>query len=354
MARVLYSIIFTALALAMVGCSLKGASTDVLTSAAPAQSMSGSSPDALHVHIKEFADLPKYGTGSANYYPGPIAAGPDGLLWVVDSIDQDFGATAIVGIETSGKAKHEYISRNNYIDYLDITAGPDGALWLTDGYQGQITRLTTSGSLTNYSVENERPSHIAAGPDRALWFTAASGSAGAIGRIATNGKKKFYPLSAQADDIAAGPGNALWFTERYPSGIGRITTNGKITTYTAGLTGMPDAIALGTDGALWFTESGPKIGRIATTGKITEYSQGISRPFILDIAAGPDGAMWFTENTFGQSYSPKIGRISADGHITEYSKGLPPKAGPTGIVQGPDKRMWFTDAYNDLTGRLTP
>ncbi len=353
MARARYCIVFTALALAMAGCSFNGASPDVLTNAGGARSVPASSPNMVHVHIREFADLPRYGSGSGDYFPVAIAAGSDGLLWVIDSIDQDFGADAIVGIATSGKAKHEYFAQNNYFGYQDITSGPDGALWLTDSYNNHISRLTTSGHITNYPLETEKPLNIVTGPDRALWFTAAAASAGEIGRITTKGKMSFYPLSSQADDITAGPGNALWFTERYPSGIGRIMTNGKIDSYTAGLTGIPDAIALGTDGALWFTESGPKIGRITIAGKVTEYSHGISGPYLIDIAAGPDGAMWFTESTFGQYYSPKIGRISADGHITEYSNGLPAQAGPSGIVKGPDERMWFTDSYNDMTGRVT-
>ena len=100
-------------------------------------------------------------------------------------------------------------------------------------------------------------------------------------------------------DITVGPDGALWFTQKSKNAIGRITTAGKITEYTQGISAGADltSIAPGPDGALWFTEmSGGRIGRITTKGSVTEYASGITegeQP--VGIAAGPDGAMWFTE-----------------------------------------------------------
>ena len=358
MARIWASFLLTGLALSLAACA--GAGTNNPTALIPVagreEALATARTDDRHVRIREFKDLPKYGSGSALYSPGALAAGSDGLLWVIDGIDQDFGADVVVGIDTSGKAKHHYYAASNYFGYQDITSGSDGALWLTDGYNNRIVRLTTSGQLTQFpEYQYTQPWSIAAGPDRALWFTAY----GAIGRITTKGKLKMYPANAEYGDICAGPDDALWFTESYPSaGIGRITTHGKVTSYTSGITGKPGSIALGPDGALWFTErgtGGPKIGRITISGNVTEYTKGISTgEYLADIAAGPDGAMWFTETTFGYYYSPQIGRVSMSGRINEYSKGLPTQAGPSGIVQGPDQRMWFTDSFNNETGRLTP
>lgn len=105
MARALYSFVFITLAVAVVGCSFKGASSDVLTSAGAARSAPGLSPNALHPRIVEFDDLPKYGTFSGYYYPSGIAAGADGLLWILDGIDQDSGAEAIVGVDISRQVR---------------------------------------------------------------------------------------------------------------------------------------------------------------------------------------------------------------------------------------------------------
>ncbi|MBV9332683.1 MAG: Virginiamycin B lyase [Candidatus Eremiobacteraeota bacterium] len=298
------------------------------------------------VRIREFDDLPRYGSGgSGNYYVGMLAAGPGGLIWVIDDIDQDFGPAIVTGISTSGKAQHHYSAASNYFGYQDITAGPDGALWLTDSYNNRISRLTTNGRFTNYNVPSHTPLNITTGPDRALWFTASGASGGAIGRINTRGKMTFYAVGGQVGDITAGPDDALWFTEQQPTdAIGRIALDGIIRSYTTGIHSLPNCIALGPDGALWFGENGGNIGRITTSGKVKEYSHA-SR--INDIAAGPDGAMWFTEGS-------QIGRISMSGVITEYANGLLSNADPWGIVEGPDERMWFTDYNNNETGRVTP
>jgi streptogramin lyase len=60
-----------------------------------------------------------------------------------------------------------------------ITSGPDGSLWFTLGETGQIGRITTSGTITEFSVstghgsktQNSGPLGITAGPDGNLWFT---------------------------------------------------------------------------------------------------------------------------------------------------------------------------------------
>jgi virginiamycin B lyase len=59
----------------------------------------------------------------------------------------------------------------------------------------------------------------------------------------------------------------LWFAEQAGDAIGRITTAGVATEFTAGITrpAAPFGITLGPDGNLWFTEiTGNRIGRITT------------------------------------------------------------------------------------------
>ena len=244
---------------------------------------------------------------------------------------------------------------------MDITAGPDGALWITDTYNGQILRMTTTGTYAGYALTNLSPQNIVAGPDKALWFTAQSvGNESEIGRITTDFKLNQYPANGGPYGITVGPDKALWFTEESANAIGRITTKGKVTNYTKGITAgsEPFSIAAGPDGALWFTEyMGGRIGRITTAGKVTEYSRDITpTEYPFGIAAGPDGAMWFTESeSYGSGYSDaaKIGRITTSGKITEYEKGLTSKSDPTAIVQGPDHDMWFVESAANKTGRAS-
>src|SRR5947207_605450 len=75
------------------------------------------------------------------------------------------------------------------------------------------------------------------------------------------------------EGITAGPDGNLWFTEYSADNIGRITTQGAITTFPLPRRGRgPVGIAAGPDGNLWFAEiAGNGIGRITTEGVVTEY-----------------------------------------------------------------------------------
>ncbi|MFZ0032852.1 MAG: hypothetical protein WAK84_13385 [Candidatus Cybelea sp.] len=318
-------------------------------------------PAKERVTITQFADLPRYYNF---YFPTAVTVGPDGALWVTDDIDQDAGQSAIARIETSGKRTNAFYYQNDASpSFEDIAAGPDGALWITDSGDGQILRMTTTGTFTTYPLNNADAEGIVAGPDHALWFVENYFQGAAVGRITTSGKITYFSAGissgATLHDITLGPDGALWFTESNGDRVGRVTKRGKITEYSAGITpgSEPYAITAGSDGALWFTEiGGGRIGRITTSGTVTEYSQGITlteRP--AGIAAGPDGALWFTEYESYGSYqirASKIGRITTNGKISEYSK-LKGKSEPVDIVNGPDGNMWFVETNADKMGRVT-
>jgi virginiamycin B lyase len=133
---------------------------------------------------------------------------------------------------------------------LSLTAGVADA-----SGAGQVT----APSITIYTAPSIiGPLGIAAGPDGALWFTQDTG----IGRITTTGKVTLYGGAGSPVGITAGP---LWFTQQ-GAGIGRITTSGTVTNYTASGIGQPEGITVGPDGALWFTNrTGNSIGRITTS-----------------------------------------------------------------------------------------
>ncbi|HEX4014036.1 MAG TPA: hypothetical protein VHX17_09130 [Candidatus Cybelea sp.] len=310
------------------------------------------------VRIEEFNDLPP-GNGYVSYVPYGITLGPDGALWVTDDIDSDAGESAVVRLSPSGRRTKTYhysgpVGGGSSLG--DITAGPDGALWLTDSYNLQILRLTVQGTYTGFPLADYgSPTRIVTGPDRALWFTEFVRSGADIVRMTTAGATTSYPVGGEPIDIAAGPDGALWFTD-FEGAIGRITTSGAITDYSAGLSpgAEPYSIAPGPDGALWFTEfGGGRIGRITTAGKITEYSHGITAPEMpQDLVAGPDGAMWFTEydRQYGVTNS-KIGRITMHGKITAYSK-INPRSAPFTIAKGTKGDLWFVETSTNDVGRL--
>jgi virginiamycin B lyase len=237
----------------------------------------------------------------------------------------------------------------------------DGAVWFTEEVSrywptGMVGRMTTDGHISNIfkiGPAKQYPGGITRGPDGAIWFTIDSPSTepDSIGRIGTDRSLKQFPLRGHRApaDIVTGPDGALWFPEVLGNGIGRMTTAGKYSEYTRGISPNchPLGIALGSDGALWFTEYwANRVGRITTAGVVTEYSQGIpSDQYPVTIAAGPDGALWFTQ------YSPggtsMLGRITTAGAITEFSKGIRSNYALGGIVAGFDNAMWFTEASPD-------
>lgn len=54
---------------------------------------------------------------------------------------------------------------------MGIASGPDGHLWYTDWVGDKIGRVTTSGTVTTYSLPAEsEPLGITVGPDGMLWF----------------------------------------------------------------------------------------------------------------------------------------------------------------------------------------
>jgi len=126
---------------------------------------------------------------------------------------------------------------------------------------------------------------IATGPDGALWFTNYGGDP--IGRITTAGKVSTFTDRSIHNPvgITTGPDRALWFTndlpsapsgghhgrggERYHRPMGRITTAGMASVYRNRRVGVPEYITAGNDGGVWFTDGDTSaIGRISTAPSI--------------------------------------------------------------------------------------
>jgi streptogramin lyase len=226
-----------------------------------------------------------------------------------------------------------------------MVAGPDGAVWFTD-WIGKVSRITTSGSITSFTVSVGQSDSITVGSDGNLWFAGGNG----ITRMTTSGVATTFvpPTSGSAQSIVSGPDGALWFTEMAGNRIGRVTTAGVFTEYpipTA--SGDPYGIAVGSDGALWFTEKANKIGRITTAGTITEFPIAGDMAYSSAITAGADGNLWFTENP-----GNKIGRMTTTGALAEFPLATTTRA--FGIAAGSDGNVWFTEFDGNRIGRITP
>jgi virginiamycin B lyase len=283
-----------------------------------------------------------------------ITAGPDGNVWFTENVGGRIGRITPTGEITEFPVVAPDRPRPG-----GITAGPDGNVWFTFTQQGSadgIGRITPTGEMTVFflpladigdgTVSGASPSGVTTGPDGNLWFTEFT--ANGIGRITPTGEiTEFFAgitESSGPDSITAGPDGNLWFTEssfqeqftgeEHPGRIGRITLEGEVTEFSAGIEG-PESITAGCDGNLWFTDPfRGTIGRITPKGKLTEFSPGA----VTQITAGPDGNLWYT-SAFG------IGRITPKGKLTEFS--APVTNEPAAITAGPDGNLWFTEVDDD-------
>jgi virginiamycin B lyase len=277
------------------------------------------------------------GTGVSE--PNGLTVGPDGALWFTN------GGNDSIGRITTGGTVTNFTGPGVIVSPGSITTGPDGALWFVNG-NNRIGRITTGGVVTTYpGVGISSPSDITAGPDGALWFTNFSNNS--IGRIATGGTVSNFTGAGISgpDGITTGPDGALWFANETGDSIGRITTGGTVSTYTGPGLARPAGIISGPDGALWFVNGDVEdssVGRITTGGTVTNYTDpSISGP--TDIVSGPDGALWFTN--YGS-----IGRVTVGGTVSSFTD---PSIGNTfGVASGPDGAVWFTNYDNDSIGQI--
>ncbi|HTU82786.1 MAG TPA: hypothetical protein VMF61_11690 [Candidatus Acidoferrales bacterium] len=215
-------------------------------------------------------------------------------------------------------------------------------------------------------------------------------------RVFTAGKTAGFPADGFANDIAADPSGNVWFTDTGTHAIGRITKNGKVTEFSAGLNpgAEPYSIVAGTNGTMWFTDaSGLALGSISPGGTIREFAdvrvtnvraQNIAldargRPWIA--ASGPNGTLAFLSQSgrvvpvaLPSGLSPN-GSLASDGSgnlwlfaqtssggvtIVEHSPGsfsqiatplqpiadpCCPNVAPKPMTLGNDGNIWFTGLY---------
>jgi virginiamycin B lyase len=222
-----------------------------------------------------------------------------------------------------------------------------------------------ASSITEFHVSNVGvPQGITAGPDGALWLTLLNDVGGSttnqIGRLTTQGVLTTFtvPKASYIWDITTGPDGNLYFTDG-ASRVWRVTTTGHFTAFpfTDSTNGYPWQITKGPDGNLWFTDRAGLIVKMTTAGKFTTFNVPRSNGATDDITAGPDGNLWFT---LDGSDASRIGRITPSGTITLFPFPSPENSDYlylSGITAGPDGNLWFT--YQDFTtnanaiGRIT-
>lgn len=166
---------------------------------------------------------------------------------------------------------------------------------------------------------------------------------------------------ASLGGIVAGPDGNIWFLDSGHYMVGRLIPSGAISEFDLPANvGGPVAIAVGPDHNLWITTAALGQGkpdwilRMGLDGAVKQYQagagDGVSGTSPQRITTGPDGNLWFTE-----AFTNRIGRMTPAGALTEFP--IPgAQTNPRAIVAGPDGNLWFTEASwsHPAIGRITP
>jgi streptogramin lyase len=253
-----------------------------------------------------------------------------------------------------------------------LVVGTTGTAWFGDGYWPEggafhalIGRMDPDGQVEEFDEGLSGQSAIrdlVAAPDGNVWFADSGNFLGgsAIGKITADGTITEYSAGlggSRPQRLGLGSDGALWFTASQPSAIGRATLDGEIGAYD-----LPSGLwdeAAGPDGNVWFTYGGsggtePAIGRIERhqdgSALITLFHDGLGPSSEPDRIVAAGGYLWFSDDSESEA---AIGRISTSGQITEFRTGLSSGSSIWDLAVGSEGDVWFADNGAGAVGRIT-
>jgi virginiamycin B lyase len=212
----------------------------------------------------------------------------------------------------------------------------------SSGYPGtQFGPVTVYPLPSGYRLAND----ITAGREGNMWFAVEESGfdakgGGAIGRVATDGTVSSFPLPypARPMEIATGPEGNLWFTDPATLSLGEATPAGQISEIPlSGYSGtVPTGVSGGPDGNVWFT-TGNGVAKRRPDGEITNYPfpGGWCGSTGLPITEGPEGSLWIAA-------CERIAKVSTGGSISPIS--LEKDVEVYDIAASPDNYLWITAA----------
>ncbi len=352
-----------------------------------------------------------------------ITSGPDGALWFISR--HLAGATDTVGRITTAGSVTEYAITTSGAYPMGITTGPDNALWFTEYNGRKVGRISATPFFSEYSLPtgHSNPTSIVSSAGSMWYLNTTSSSQPFLSKITTSGTSTNYstiPAGNTGGDfvshnLTVDTSGNIWFSGcTYTSsgsknmllGYMNPSTNAMTTFQYAGMVcdnpnwvvGPPaidasgnvwvclhmggysgyskveqfnssgtllsswaptagnqnwTSVTAGPGNSLWLTDDhNNQIDQLvlsSTTDQVTgmnTYTPSGTFSSSTNITTGPDGNLWFGE-------SGAIGKMTPTGVSTDYA--LPSGAQPNGIAVGPDNALWFTNYYGgvDTIGRVT-
>jgi RHS repeat-associated protein len=249
-------------------------------------------------------------TGASLYYPSCPAFGPDGSMYIADSVNNRIRRVGPDGIITTvaGTGAYGYSGDGGpatgakLYSPFGVALGPDGRLYIADYDNSRIRRV---------------------GPDGVITTFAGTGTAGISGDGGpATGASLYSPNS-----VALGPDGSLFISDSNVRRIRRVGPDGIITT------------VAGTGAYGYSGDGGPATGATLKSA--------------ASLAVGPDGSLYISDG-----YNSRIRHVGPDGIITTvagtgaygYSGDGGPATGaslsdyPTGVALGPDGSLYIADS----------
>jgi virginiamycin B lyase len=230
----------------------------------------------------------------------------------------------------------------------------DGALWASDSGHGSFLRVgppRRARSLLHPVLASRAARHphdLVVGRDGVLWV---AGDRTVIA-VPPRGRPRVYSVEGDVGALAIGPTGRPWVSigasRAGHARFAEITPGGKVRTVASlPRSSLITAMARDDAGTIWFADyAGRRIGRLSREGGVSYVTGPFERRARLrDVAVSADGALWVTDR------SGAILRIGRDRVVRRFR--LSGRAGPRGIVEGPDHAMWFTDFSRRRVGRIT-
>jgi len=298
---------------------------------------------------------------------------------------QNYAEVVKVGLD--GTMTHHAMPFGSGPHGIDFDAA--GRLWVSLEFAGQIVRLDANGAIqqtidvgldcptcSDGKKLNPRPHGLWIGPDgKTIWFT-GKGS-GTIGKVTPDGKMTTYVLKTVGSvPIYIRPGNdgAMWATELVGNAIARIGTDGSVSEFPIPTNNSRPIAIVPEPGsnAMWFSEeAGNKVARITPDGKITEYPLPMTQANVILAALAFDGDrnLWVQQYVDQKSPTPANPSPAGRDSIIKIDKSILTASDLSRvpityysvpstqtimhrIVQGPDGNIWFTELGVNKVGKL--
>ncbi len=241
---------------------------------------------------------------------------------------------------------------------VDVLPMADGGLWFT-GYndgnrvQNGVWTRSPGGTVSSVDALNDllNPGELVAGPGGKIWVLSGTEATGGHLTSFDGASATHFDLPGLGNSLAFGADGNLWVAYgaregKSNAGIYWIRADGALAgAATPGLT-SPNSVTGATLGNVWFADGGSKtISRMTTNGELSTFSAGgVAR----NLETGADGSVWYsTTMADGQA---AIGHLTFEGSSVLYPLGK--RSVVTSLSPNPDGSVWYTDTGLDVVGKL--